>query len=224
MLHTIATQLLRGVAFGIAAAAVAVPAWLAATPGFGTSAMPENRQTTPAFSESGYDLTPLTQREIERLAENLTEEQARVLLKKGTEPAFCGNLLDNKQEGTYACRLCGLPLFSSDTKFDSGSGWPSFYKPVDPDHLAEIKDNSLGMQRTEILCPAARATWATSSTTARAPPACATASTPPRSSSSRRASSPIVQSRSKPRRPTSPAAASGASRIASSTPRACSTR
>jgi len=151
MLRSLPIILLRAALITVA---FAIPAWLtlAASPGFGTRHMPENRQPTPAFSESGHDLTPLTKDEIDRLAQDLTEEQARVLLKKGTEPAFCGNLLDNKQEGTYACRLCGLPLFSSDSKFDSGSGWPSFYKPVDPDHVAEVADNSLGMRRIEILC------------------------------------------------------------------------
>ena len=64
-------------------------------------------------SEKGYDLSPLSEERIAELAESLTDEQRRVLLNHGTEAAFCGNLLDNHLEGTYACRLCGLPLFSS---------------------------------------------------------------------------------------------------------------
>src|SRR5690606_30685775 len=103
-------------------------------------------------SEKGYDLTPLSQEKIAELAEDLTEEQARILLNHGTEPAFCGTLLDNHLDGTYACRLCGLPLFSSEKKFHSGTGWPSFYAPFDKDHLTKIEDNSYGMRRIEIRC------------------------------------------------------------------------
>ena len=104
------------------------------------------------LSTSGYHLTPLTQDEIERLAADLTDEERRILLNHGTEPAFCGTLLDNKQDGTYACRLCGLPLFISKHKFDSGTGWPSFHSPFDKDHLKYIEDTSYGMRRIEIRC------------------------------------------------------------------------
>ena len=103
-------------------------------------------------SGSGYDLTPLTDDQIEGLAKDLNEEERRILLDHGTEPAFCGTLLDNKMDGTYACRLCGLPLFSSKHKFNSGTGWPSFYTPFDKEHLKEIADNSYGMRRIEIRC------------------------------------------------------------------------
>jgi peptide-methionine (R)-S-oxide reductase len=103
-------------------------------------------------SESGYDLAPLSKDAIERLAHDLTEEEKRILLNHGTEPAFCGTLLDNKQEGTYACRLCGLPLFTSKYKFESGTGWPSFYAPFDPEHLRQLRDASYGMIRIEIRC------------------------------------------------------------------------
>ena len=104
------------------------------------------------ISESGYDLTPLTSDQIQRLAQSLTNEERRILLDHGTEPAFCGTLLDNKQEGTYACRLCGLPLFTSKYKFNSGTGWPSFYAPFDPEHLRQLRDASYGMIRIEIRC------------------------------------------------------------------------
>ncbi|MCE2653656.1 MAG: bifunctional methionine sulfoxide reductase B/A protein [Planctomycetaceae bacterium] len=106
----------------------------------------------PAVSRSAFPLTPLTKAEIEKLAEKLTPEEAKVILRKGTEPAFCGNLLDNKKEGTYCCRLCGLPLFASNRKFNSGTGWPSFYAPVDADHIKYLRDASHGMERIEILC------------------------------------------------------------------------
>lgn len=104
------------------------------------------------ISRSGYDVSPLSEDEIERLAEGLNAEEQRILLNHGTEPPFCGTLLDNKLDGTYACRLCGLPLFASKHKFDSGTGWPSFYTPFDKEHLEYIEDNSYGMRRTEIRC------------------------------------------------------------------------
>src|SRR5690606_16395837 len=93
----------------------------------------------PVYSASGHDVTPLSREQIETLAKDLTDEQRRVLLSKGTEAPFCGTLLDNKLEGTYVCALCGLPLFSSDSKFHSGTGWPSFFQPVDPAHVREIR-------------------------------------------------------------------------------------
>jgi peptide methionine sulfoxide reductase msrA/msrB len=109
-------------------------------------------RTGPVYSKSAYDVTPLTQTRIDQLAKDLTPEEAKVILKKGTEPAFCGTLTDNKKEGTYTCRLCALPLFSSDSKFHSGTGWPSFFQPVDKDHVAYERDTAYGMDRVEILC------------------------------------------------------------------------
>ncbi len=105
-----------------------------------------------AVSNTGYDITPLDDETIGRLAQDLNEEEYRILMNHGTEPAFCGTLLDNKLDGTYACRLCGLPLFSSKHKFNSGTGWPSFYTPFDKAHLKEIEDTSYGMRRVEIRC------------------------------------------------------------------------
>jgi peptide methionine sulfoxide reductase msrA/msrB len=107
---------------------------------------------SPEYSKSGYDIRPLPQARIDELAAKLGEEEVRVILAKGTEPPFCGNLLDNKKEGVYVCKLCGLPLFSSDAKFDSGTGWPSFFQPFDKDHVAVQEDRSHGMIRDEILC------------------------------------------------------------------------
>lgn len=106
----------------------------------------------PERSASGYDLRPLSQAERERYAAPLNAEERRVLLNQGTEPPFCGLLLKNKDVGIYACRLCGLPLFSSKNKFESGTGWPSFYQGIDPDHIREIVDKAHGMIRTEIRC------------------------------------------------------------------------
>ena len=84
-------------------------------------------------SASGYDVAPLSIVERDRLAADLTAEERDVLLNHGTERAFCGTLLNNKSHGVYACRLCGLPLFKSGAKFESGTGWPSFSEPYDPD-------------------------------------------------------------------------------------------
>jgi peptide-methionine (R)-S-oxide reductase len=109
-------------------------------------------ENTPRQSASGYDITPLTSAERDRLTAKLSPEERRVLLNSGTEHPFCGGLLDHKGNGVYACRLCGLPLFRSTTKFESGTGWPSFYEPFDPAHVREIHDVSHGMARVEIRC------------------------------------------------------------------------
>jgi peptide-methionine (R)-S-oxide reductase len=103
-------------------------------------------------SPTGYDLTPIAGARRDELAARLSPEQRRVLLEHGTERAFCGTLLGNKHAGVYACALCGLPLFKSDTKFESGTGWPSFNEPFDRTHIAYIRDTSYGMVRTEIRC------------------------------------------------------------------------
>ena len=82
----------------------------------------------------------------------LTEEQYRVTREGGTEPAFSGEYWDTKTPGTYACACCGQMLFSSDEKYDSGSGWPSFWKPADPNSVITREDKTWGMRRTEVLC------------------------------------------------------------------------
>ena len=103
-------------------------------------------------SESGFDLNPIDDAKRAALAETLSDEERGVLINGGTEGAFCGNLLNKKDTGVYACRLCGLPLFKAGTKFESGTGWPSFYEPFDADHVAELVDDTHGMARTEIQC------------------------------------------------------------------------
>lgn len=84
--------------------------------------------------------------------EALTPEEYQILRKKGTERAFTGEYWNEKTPGVYRCRGCGTALFSSDTKYDSGSGWPSFFQPVAPDAVATEDDRSLFMKRTEALC------------------------------------------------------------------------
>lgn len=84
--------------------------------------------------------------------QELSPEQYRILRQKGTEPAFSGKYNDYEGEGHYLCAGCGNPLFDSKTKYHSGSGWPSFWKPLDPTHIEEAVDTSHGMHRTEILC------------------------------------------------------------------------
>ena len=82
----------------------------------------------------------------------LTPEQYRVARTRGTEPAFTGAYWNTKADGTYLCVCCGQPLFSSQSKYDSGSGWPSFTEPVDHEHVAGETDRSMGMVRTEVTC------------------------------------------------------------------------
>jgi peptide-methionine (R)-S-oxide reductase len=101
---------------------------------------------------SSFDLTPPDDAQREALALGLSDDERRVLLAHGTEAPFCGVFLDNKRDGVYTCRFCGLPLFRSSAKFDSGTGWPSFFQPYDPAHIRYIRDSSHGMIRTEEVC------------------------------------------------------------------------
>lgn len=103
-------------------------------------------------SASGYDVTRLSDEQIEALAADLSPAERHVILHHGTERPGCGVFLDNKRAGVYTCRLCGLPLFRSTTKFESGTGWPSFFAPFDRAHVAAIEDISHGMRRVEIRC------------------------------------------------------------------------
>ncbi len=99
-----------------------------------------------------FDLSPLSDSTRQRVEAALSLEERHVLLSHGTEAPFCGVFLDNKRTGIYVCRLCGLPLFRSDSKFDSGTGWPSFFAPFAESHIGRIRDTSHGMIRTEIVC------------------------------------------------------------------------
>jgi peptide methionine sulfoxide reductase msrA/msrB len=96
--------------------------------------------------------SPAVEFSEEEWARRLGPERYRILRAQGTEHPFCGTLLDNKQEGVYTCAGCGLPLFASNAKFHSGTGWPSFFRPIAPPNVLERPDRSHGMLRTEINC------------------------------------------------------------------------
>lgn len=92
--------------------------------------------------------------EIEEMKKKLTPEQYNVCFLKGTEPPFSGKYTHNKEPGTYVCAVCGSELFSSDTKFESGTGWPSFDQPMEGDTIEYTDDYSYGMRRIEVTCKA----------------------------------------------------------------------
>ena len=89
--------------------------------------------------------------------QELSPEQYHIMREKGTERAFTGEFWDHHEKGMYRCAGCGAPLFTSDTKFDSGSGWPSFYAPMDESNVETTQDESHGMRRTEVLCSSCNA-------------------------------------------------------------------
>ena len=108
------------------------------------------------FNEQGILTGPVPMNKVVRSEDEwrkrLTPEQYNVTRNSGTERPFCGNLLDNKKEGVYTCVCCGLPLFTSNAKFDSGTGWPSFFQPICKENVTEKSDESHGMLRSEINC------------------------------------------------------------------------
>ncbi len=97
------------------------------------------------------EVAPVVKTDAEWMAQ-LTAEQFQVARGKGTERPFCGTLLDNKRQGTYSCVCCGLPLFTARAKFNSGTGWPSFFLPAADENVVTHEDCSHGMVRSEILC------------------------------------------------------------------------
>ncbi|GAB4302724.1 MAG: hypothetical protein Fur0034_17870 [Desulfuromonadia bacterium] len=105
-----------------------------------------------SVTEKGYVMTERLVRTDEEWRRILTPEQYRILRQKGTEPPFANRYHDNHEKGIYRCAGCGQDLFSSDDKFDSGTGWPSFTKPVDPENIRTEEDRSFFMTRTEVLC------------------------------------------------------------------------
>ena len=109
------------------------------------------QRTTPVSTNSAPSQEPAEDQDAE-LKRRLTPEQYHVTREKGTERAFTGKYWDNKATGLYKCICCGATLFDSKTKFDSGTGWPSFYEPIDETSVKESHDGSLFMKRTEVVC------------------------------------------------------------------------
>ncbi len=150
-----------------AAAAITTLAWLVAfRPGPGDAERrlsagvaeaaegDEGKGTVRLFSvaEGGFVVSDKVVKSEEEWKKDLSPMQYKVLREKGTERAFTGALLKNHEKGVYKCAACGADLFASDTKFESGSGWPSFYAPVAEENVAEEADDTLGMRRIEVLC------------------------------------------------------------------------
>ncbi|SEB75820.1 peptide-methionine (R)-S-oxide reductase MsrB [Terriglobus roseus] len=112
--------------------------------------MAENlKATSSATADNAPRRVHKTEEEWRQL---LSPERFAVLRGKGTERAFTGELYENHDDGIYHCGACNAPLFTSDTKFESGSGWPSFFTPVSPDAVEAIEDNAYGMRRIEVVC------------------------------------------------------------------------
>ncbi|MFG0326632.1 MAG: bifunctional methionine sulfoxide reductase B/A protein, partial [Phycisphaerales bacterium JB037] len=149
---------LRSIALAIVLAVPAALLALASHAGSAPPQTPENPDMVKVhvFNSKGELIGPVAMPRLQlsdkEWQARLTPEQYRILRNDGTEPAFCGTLLDNKKEGVYACVGCGLPLFSSDSKFNSGTGWPSFFQPIAKTNVVETIDRSHGMVRTEITC------------------------------------------------------------------------
>jgi peptide-methionine (R)-S-oxide reductase len=109
-------------------------------------------KTSSAKPEKGKIVIEKVMKTEEEWKQQLTPEQFYVARKKGTERAFTGAYWNNHEKGTYVCVCCGQELFSSKQKFDSGTGWPSFWKPVAQEYVKTEEDNTLGMQRIEVMC------------------------------------------------------------------------
>jgi peptide-methionine (R)-S-oxide reductase len=120
----------------------------------GRSAAEGKAKTVKVFStrKGDYETMDKVEKTAQEWKEILTPEQFHVLRKKGTERAFSGDLWDKKDPGIYSCAGCGLELFSSEHKYDSGTGWPSFWQPIAPENIGSEDDWSLFMRRTEVHC------------------------------------------------------------------------
>ena len=121
------------------------------------TASPKANHTSTSTTESYFinergDSIYTVSKSAAQWKQTLEPAAFHVLREEGTELAFTGKYNDNHKDGTYTCAACGLPLFSSETKFNSGTGWPSFYAPLDKTHIKEITDGTFGMSRTEVEC------------------------------------------------------------------------
>jgi len=133
----------------LAVLATAVAVWQGAAADNSNSAVARPQGAKVSGNTSTIEKINKTDEEWKKL---LTPEQYKILRKHGTEPAFTGKYHNNHEKGVYVCAACGLPLFSSETKFDSGTGWPSFWKPIDESHVGTDTDKSFFMTRTEVHC------------------------------------------------------------------------
>jgi peptide-methionine (R)-S-oxide reductase len=133
----------------LALAVLAAAAWQGAAADSRGTAAPRPQGAKVSGNTNTIEKIHKTDEEWKKI---LTPEQFKVLRQKGTERAFTGKYHDNHEKGVYVCAACGLPLFSSDTKFESGTGWPSFWKPIDPTHVETETDRSFFMSRTEVHC------------------------------------------------------------------------
>lgn len=122
----------------------------------GKQPSPKGQQTASAKADKGKKAEKLPFAKVVKSdaewRKQLTPQQYHILREKGTEQAFTGVYWDNHAKGSYQCAGCNLPLFTSDTKFDSGTGWPSFWKPINPKNVHEDRDTTYGMVRVEITC------------------------------------------------------------------------
>lgn len=121
------------------------------TPAATVATTAANAAIVPAQLDAAGNLIPVTRTDSE-WKQILSDKEYNVLRQEGTEYSFSGDLWDHHEIGTYICRGCGLPLFASTTKFESGTGWPSFWQSIDKKYVKEIVDNSHGMSRTEVEC------------------------------------------------------------------------
>lgn len=146
--------ILGGVAVGVALAAFAADTTSPSKPNgpAGQVPMVEVRLLDDQGNLGPKVSTPKVIKTDAEWKKQLTPEQYKIARAKGTEPAFCGLLLDEKKPGVYYCVCCNLPLFSSNSKFHSGTGWPSFFAPIAPENVITHVDRSFGMTREEILC------------------------------------------------------------------------
>jgi len=127
-------------------------AGLAAAPVLGWAAGAPKQVKLYSAAKRGYLMTEKVQKSEAEWKQQLTPEQFQVARKKGTERAFSGAYWNTHDKGIYRCVCCGTDLFSSDTKFDSGTGWPSFWAPIAKENVKTVGDNSLLMERTEVMC------------------------------------------------------------------------